>query len=90
MGSVASPQLMIVGFNLIWGDMGKILRELVTESDNLTHDIYKWLALATVATAIGLTIYTVVHVGAAFDMQSFGLGMGGLFAGVGVQAGLRK
>ncbi len=80
----------MIGLTMIWADMGRVLRELVTEQDNVTHDVYKWLALFSVATAIGLTIYTVVHSGAQFDMQAFGLGMGGLFAGVGVQAGLRR
>jgi hypothetical protein len=67
----------------------KIVKQLLTESDNETHDLYRYLALASVAVAIGLSIYAVIQ-GQAWDAQSFGIGVGGLLAGVGVAVGLKK
>ena len=67
----------------------KIVKQLLTESDNETHDIFRWLALLSVAVAIGLSIYSVVQ-GGLFDAQSYGIGLGGLLAGTGVAIGLKK
>lgn len=67
-----------------------VLRQLVTESDNVTHDLYRYLAVASIVTGLGLAIYAVVTKGQAFDMQTFGVGVGALFAGVGVALGLKK
>lgn len=66
-----------------------VIRQLVTEADNVTHDLYKYLAVGSIITGLGLQIYKVVH-GADFDMQTFGIGVGALFAGVGVALGLKK
>lgn len=70
--------------------MSKILRDLLTDSDNLTHDIYRYLALLSILTGLGLSIYVVVVKDQPFDMQQFGIGIGVLFAGVGVALGLKK
>ena len=67
----------------------KRVKQLLTESDNETHDIFRWLSLASVAVAIGLSIYSVVQ-GGLFDAQSYGIGLGGLLAGTGVAIGLKK
>jgi len=67
----------------------KIVKQLLTESDNETADLYKYLALLSVVVAIGLSIYAVVQ-GQSWDAQSFGIGVGGLLAGVGVAVGLKK
>jgi ATP-dependent protease HslVU (ClpYQ) peptidase subunit len=56
---------------------------MFTESDNRTHDIFRYLALATILTAIGLQIFVVVMKGQTFDVQQFGIGSGALFAGMG-------
>lgn len=66
-----------------------IARQLLTESDNVTHDLYRYLAVAAIAVGLGLSIYSVVK-GQPFDMQTFGIGVGSLFAGVGVALGLKK
>lgn len=63
--------------------MNDVVRHVFTESDNKTHSIYKYLACACIATAIGLQIYAVVHNSQPFDMQAFGIGVGTLFAGTG-------
>jgi len=67
----------------------RIVKQLLTESDNETHDLYRWLALLSVAVAIGLSVYSVIN-GGVWDAQSFGIGVGGLLAGVGVAVGLKK
>lgn len=56
---------------------------MFTETDNKTHDVFKYLALMTVVIAHGLQVYVVVWKGQPFDMQQFGIGIGALFAGVG-------
>jgi hypothetical protein len=66
-----------------------VFRQLLTESDNRTHDIYRYLAVGSIAVGLGLNIYAVVK-GQPFDMQAFGIGTGALFAGVGVALGLKK
>jgi hypothetical protein len=67
-----------------------VLRELVTENDNLTHDLYKYLAIVSIVTGLGLQIYSIGWQGKAFSMQEFGMGIGALFAGVGIALGLKQ
>lgn len=67
-----------------------IIRQLLTESDNVTHDLYRYLALAAIVTGLGLQIYAVVCKGEPFAMMAFGTGVGALFAGVGVALALKK
>lgn len=67
-----------------------ILRQLLTESDNVTHDLYRYLALVSIVTGLGLQIYAVVYKGEPFAMMAFGTGIGALFAGVGVALGFKK
>lgn len=66
-----------------------VFRQLVTESDNVTHDLYRYLAILAILTGLCLNIYAVAN-GQRFDMQNFGIGTGALFAGVGVALGLKK
>ncbi len=67
-----------------------VLRELLTESDNVTHDLYRYLALGSILTGLALQVYAIGWRGQPFDMQTFGIGVGALFAGVGVALGLKK
>jgi len=69
--------------------MTEVLRQLMTENDNTTHDLYRYLALASVVIAILLSAYSVYRTG-VFDASSYGMGIGALFAGLGVQLGLKK
>lgn len=66
-----------------------VVRQLLTESDNRTHDIYRYPAVGSIVVGLGLNVYAVVK-GQPFDMQAFGIGTGALFAGVGVALGLKK
>lgn len=66
-----------------------VIRELLTGSDNVTHDLYNYLSIGMVLTFIGLSIYDVAVLGHTFNPQSFGIGAGGTLAGVGVALGLK-
>jgi hypothetical protein len=68
-----------------------ILTQLLTGKDNTTHDIVRWLALASILTAIGLEIHVVaIAKTQPFDMQSFGIGIGAVFASVGAALKLKE
>lgn len=69
--------------------MGSIVRTLLTESDNETHDIIKWLALIAIVIGLALEVYVVIAKGQAFDFQNFGIGTGTLFTGAGVALKLK-
>lgn len=66
-----------------------VLREMMTESDNITHDLYRYLAVGSVFFAMACQLYAIKE-GQQFSMQDFGLGIGALFAGIGVALGLKK
>ena len=66
-----------------------VIRQLLTESDNITHDLYRYMAVASVVSGLGLQIIAVFK-GQPFDMQAFGVGTGALLAGVGVALGMKK
>lgn len=68
----------------------EFLSQMMTESDNITHDLYRYLSLVSIVSGIGLQIYAIVFGHQNFDMQTFGIGVGALFAGVGVALGLKK
>ena len=68
----------------------KVLNDWFTEVDNKTFDITKVLAVASIATGIGLAIFSVAYKGQVFNYQDYGLGTAALFAGVGVALGLKK
>lgn len=68
----------------------KILNDWFTEVDNKTFDVTKLLAVVSIITAIGLSIFSVVYKGQAFSYQDYGLGTAALFAGIGAALGLKK
>jgi hypothetical protein len=70
--------------------MLKFLRQLFTESDNVTFDVTKVLAALAIITGLALAIVSVVWKNAPLNMQDYGTGMGLLFAGVGAALGLKK
>lgn len=69
--------------------MGTMVRTMLTESDNETYDVFRWLALISILVALGLEIYVVVMKGQAFDFQNFGIGTGTLFTGAGIALKLK-
>lgn len=68
----------------------KIARDWFTETNNLTHDPVRALAAFVIMSAVGFTGHGVFWIGNPFDIQSFGIGMASLFAGVGAALGLKK
>ena len=70
--------------------LNDVFRQLLTESDNVTHDLYRYLAVVSIATGLGLQTYVIIWKSQPFDMQTFGIGVGALFAGVGVALKLRR
>lgn len=66
-----------------------VLRHLMTESDNITHDLYRYLALLPCVAGVVFQALAICK-GQPFDMQQFGIGAGALLAGVGIALGLKK
>lgn len=69
--------------------MPPILSQLLTGRDNQTHDIARWLAAASFAVGLGLTIYVTIR-GQPFALQDFGAGIGILFVAVGAAIKLKE
>lgn len=69
--------------------MNKILTQLLTEADNATHDIVRWLAFIAVLCGIGLEIYAVIT-GKAFDLESYGLAIASMLGSLGVSLRLNN
>ena len=67
--------------------MRKHIKDMLTETDNETVDVVRVLALLAIAIGLGLQVWVVIRwIGPApqaFDIQSFGIGIGATFAGVG-------
>jgi hypothetical protein len=70
--------------------MNEIFRQLLTGKDNATHDVARWLAVASFAVGLGLTIYATVVRGQLFNLSDFGLGIGALFVGAGAAIKLKE
>ena len=66
-----------------------IMKNMFTESDNVTYDLYKYLSLCSICTGLALEVFCIVQRSQPFDMQTFGIGVGGLFAGVGLALKLK-
>jgi hypothetical protein len=67
----------------------KILSDLLTTADGITHDIGRHLAFFGGLNGIALTIVDVVVNHNKFDMQSYGIGFGALAVGVGAMLKLK-
>lgn len=64
-------------------------KDMLTGIDGESYDILRVLALASVVNAMALQTYVVVWKGQPFDMQSFGVGLGVVFASVGAALSLK-
>lgn len=67
-----------------------VLRQLLTGVDGSTHDFMRYIGLAGTIVALTLQVYVVVWRGQAFDLQTFGIGMGVLCASIGAALALKK
>jgi hypothetical protein len=68
----------------------KVVKNMFTESDNSTFDYTKILAFIAVIIGLSLQVYSVVFQGQHFDMNTFGIGIGALFAGLAAALGFKK
>jgi hypothetical protein len=66
-----------------------MLKDLVTLADGETHDIGRWFAVLAGGNGLFLAAWDVIHNGAHFDAQAYGIGMGALAAGVGAFLNLK-
>lgn len=62
---------------------------MMTESDNKTHDVFRYLSVLSVLVGLGLMIYAVAWKDQPFDMVQFGMGIGALFTGAGAALKLK-
>lgn len=65
------------------------LMQMFTESDNVTQDLYRYLSLLAILVGLGLEIYVVAFKAQVFDIQTFGIGVGVLFVGMGASLRLK-
>lgn len=65
------------------------MKTMMTESDNVTHDLYRYLSLCAIGVGLALEIFVVVEKAQPFEMQTFGIGIGALFAGMGLALKLK-
>lgn len=70
--------------------MNKWLNQLFTESDNSTHSLMKYLVFGGTAAALFYQGWDTLANHIAFNMQTFGLGIGGMWAGAAAALGLQK
>lgn len=68
----------------------KLLTDMFTETDNFTFDISKVLGALSILGGIFLQGWDVIHNSIHFDMQTFGTGIGALFAGLAAVLGFKK
>lgn len=71
----------------------KWIKDALTETDGESYDHIRMLAVLAVVIGLALQVWVVIRwFGPApqpFDFQSFGLGLGGTFAGVGIALKLK-
>jgi len=67
-----------------------VLRQLLTGSDNETHDFMRWVGLGGATVLLGLQVYAVVVKGQVFDLQASGIGLGAMCGGLGAALGMKR
>jgi len=70
--------------------MKDIINQLLTGKDNHTHDLVRWLGVLTVLEALTLQAFVVVWRNQPLDLQQFGIGMGAVFATLGLALKLKE
>lgn len=65
-------------------------RHCLTGQDNQTYDIARVLAALSVVVFLSLTVYSVIHLGQAWDAQQFGIGLGSVFGATGAFIKLKE
>ena len=62
--------------------MNKIINDILTEKDNVTHDSVGWLSCLSVVAGIVLQIYCTLK-GIPFDAQAYGIGSAAIIGSLG-------
>lgn len=70
--------------------MHNFFRTLFTEADNKTWCVSKMMGAYAFLHYHAISAWEVLHQGAVFDPQAYGLGLGSVFATLGVLLGLKK
>jgi len=70
--------------------MNAMFKDLLTESDGVTYDLVRWLAVVSILVGLGLSVFSVVVKGQAFSLQDFGIGIGAVFLSVGAALKLKE
>lgn len=70
--------------------MRRAVREMMSGADNVTPDIARWLGSLAVVVFLGLSVYSVVWQKAEWKATDFGVGLGSVFAAIGVFIKLKE
>lgn len=62
--------------------MNKLMKDMSTGIDGESFDFVRVLGMLTIVVALGLSVYVVVWKTQTWDIQTFGLGIGLVFASV--------
>ena len=68
----------------------KLVKDIFTETDNNTFDFVRILASIAVIVGLYLQVYSIVIQQHVFDMNTFGIGVAALFAGLAAALGFKK
>lgn len=64
--------------------MKRALTQMMTGRDNITVDAFRVLAVLAVLVGVGLQVFVVIwRAGQGFDLQAYGIGIGGLLLAAG-------
>jgi len=68
--------------------MKSMIRQILTEHDNTTHCLIRWIALLAFLEALALEAYAVIEQ-VPFNMQDFGIGIAAVIGAIGVAIKLK-
>ena len=68
--------------------MKEIIKQILTEHDNTTHCLIRWVSLLAFIEALVLEAYS-VFTQTAFSLQDFGIGIGAVIGSVGLAIKLK-
>lgn len=69
--------------------MKAFLNQLMTESNNHTQDVFRWLAVLSVLGGIIYAGYDLIHLHNPFNFATYGTGVGALLAGAGAALAMK-
>ena len=64
--------------------MKRVVTDMFTGKNNVTYDAFRVLAVAAVVIGLSLEVFVVIwRAGQGFDLQAYGIGIGGLLLAAG-------